>query len=224
MPLYQDTRPQLGTRMLIWKVTESLTDLQNQIQLRPESQARLESMKSELHQRAFLSVRMLLLEAGYTDFDLFYDAFGKPHLQDGQHISITHSHDFAAIIISDQKVGIDIELQREKIKNIASKFCDAELSFLVEQSQDFIPKLTVIWGAKEAIFKIRNEKGISFKDHIKVNSFEVESKKTIAELHFHNLVKSFTIHFEEIENFILVYVFEKQETVSIEQFANIKKE
>lgn len=224
MPLFQDTRPQLGTRMLIWKVTESLTDLQSQIQLRTESQARLESMKSELHQRAFLSVRKLLIEAGYTDFDLYYDIFGKPHLQDGQHISITHSHEFAAIIISDQKVGIDIELQREKIKSIASKFCEAELSFLFEQNQDYIPKLTVIWGAKEAIFKIRNEKGISFKDHIKVNSFEEESKKTIAELHFHNLVKSFTIHFEEIENFILVYVFEKQETVSIEQFANIKKE
>jgi 4'-phosphopantetheinyl transferase len=208
MPLFQDTRPQLGTRMLIWKVTESLAYLQSQIQLRPESQARLESMKSELHQRAFLSVRMLLHEAGYTDFDLYYDAFGKPHLKDGQHISITHSHEFAAIIISNQKVGIDIELQREKIKSIASKFCDAELSFLVEQSQDYIPKLTIIWGAKEAIFKIRNEKGISFKDHIQVNPFELENKQANAQLHFDNVIQDFKIYFEEMEDFTLVYAFE----------------
>ncbi len=209
MPLFQDTRPQLGTRMLIWKVTESLTHLQSQIQLRPESQARLESMKSELHQRAFLSVRMLLLEAGYTDFDLFYDIFGKPHLQDGQHISITHSHEFAAIIISDQKVGIDIELQREKIKSIASKFCDAELSFLVEQSQDYIPKLTVIWGAKEAIFKIRNEKGISFKNHIRVHQFHLKDQFANAELIFDEVPQNYDLYFQEIENFSLVYAFEQ---------------
>jgi phosphopantetheinyl transferase len=35
-------------------------------------------------------------------------------LKDGKHISITHSYQFSAIIISDQTVGIDIELQREK--------------------------------------------------------------------------------------------------------------
>ncbi len=209
MPLFQDTRPQLGTRMLIWKVTESLAHLQSQIQLRPESQARLESMKSELHQRAFLSVRMLLLEAGYTDFDLYYDIFGKPHLQDGQHISITHSHEFAAIIISNQKVGIDIELQREKIKSIASKFCDAELSFLVEQSQDYIPKLTVIWGAKEAIFKIRNEKGISFKNHIRIQQFDLNDQYANAQLLFDVVPQNYDLYFQEIENFGLVYAFEQ---------------
>jgi hypothetical protein len=31
----------------------------------------------------------------------------------------THSYQFSAIIISDQTVGIDIELQREKIIKIA---------------------------------------------------------------------------------------------------------
>lgn len=209
MPLFQDTRPQLGTRMLIWKVTESLAHLQSQIQLRPESQARLESMKSELHQRAFLSVRMLLQEADFTDFDLYYDIFGKPHLQDGQHISITHSHEFAAIIISNQKVGIDIELQREKIKSIASKFCDAELSFLVEQSQDYIPKLTIIWGAKEAIFKIRNEKGISFKNHIRVQQFDLNDQYANAQLLFDAVPQNYDLYFQEIENFGLVYAFEQ---------------
>jgi hypothetical protein len=50
-------------------------------------------MKSELHQRGFLSVRKLLQEASYNDFDLSYDELG-PHLKDGKHISITHSYQF----------------------------------------------------------------------------------------------------------------------------------
>jgi 4'-phosphopantetheinyl transferase len=76
------------------------------------------------------------------------------------------------------------------------------------ESDEYIRKLTVIWGVKEAIFKIRNEKGISFKNHICVCDFKLESKQTIAELHFDNLVKDFKIHFEEIEGFTLVYAFE----------------
>jgi phosphopantetheinyl transferase len=172
-------------------------------------------MKSELHQRGFLSVRKLLQEAGYNDFDLHYDESGKPHLNpNSRHtepveVSITHSFHFSAIIISDQKAGIDIEMQRDKIIRIADKFVDYEFHFLKpEKIQEYIRKLTVIWGVKESIFKIRNEKGISFKDHIKVTAFEMEENQGRAWLHFDNLAEDFNIYFEEIENFTLVYAFE----------------
>jgi phosphopantetheinyl transferase len=168
-------------------------------------------MKSEMHQRAFLSVRKLVQIAGFTDFNLYYDVFGKPHLNGDKHISITHSHEFSAIIISDETVGIDIELQREKIIRIADKFCNAELQFLEPNNkEEYIQKLTVIWGAKEAIFKIRNKKGISFKNHIFVNQFSLNVKQNNAELYFNNLVTDFNIHFEKIENFTLVYAFQNE--------------
>ncbi|MFV8345149.1 4'-phosphopantetheinyl transferase family protein [Flavobacterium sp. ZB4P13] len=214
MPLYKTIHVNSATQILVWKVTESFQELLEQVVLNDTNRIRLDGMKSEMHQRAFLSVRKLLQETGHTDLDLYYDEFGKPHLNGEKHISITHSHNFSAIIISDETVGIDIELQRDKIIRIADKFCDSEFQFLspsfaTEKTQEYIRKLTVIWGAKEAIFKIRNEKGISFKDHIKVNAFELENNQTIAELHFDSLVKGFTIHFEEIEEFTLVYALEK---------------
>ncbi|TDE47215.1 4'-phosphopantetheinyl transferase superfamily protein [Flavobacterium rhamnosiphilum] len=217
MPLYKTINfsRSVGTttQILVWKVTESYAELLGDVVLNNTNRIRLDGMKSEMHQRAFLSVRKLLQETGHTDLDLYYDEFGKPHLNGEKHISITHSHNFSALIISDETVGIDIELQRDKIIRIADKFCDSEFQFLspsfgTEKAQEYIRKLTVIWGAKEAIFKIRNEKGISFKDHIKVNAFELEEKQTIAELHFDNLIKDFKIHFEEIEDFTLVYAFE----------------
>ena len=196
------------TQILVWKVTESYAELLDKVVLNDNNRIRLNGMKSEMHQRAFLSVRKLLQETGHTDLDLYYDEFGKPHLQGEKHISITHSHNFSAIIISDETVGIDIELQRDKITRIADKFCDSEFQFLDLESEEYIRKLTVIWGVKEAIFKIRNEKGISFKNHIRVCDFDLESEQTTAELHFDNLVKDFKIHFEEIEEFTLVYAFE----------------
>ena len=207
MPLYKTIHINSRTQILVWKVTESYAELLEQVILNDSNRIRLNGMKSEMHQRAFLSVRKLLQETGHTDLDLYYDEFGKPHLQGEKHISITHSHNFSAIIISDETAGIDIELQRDKIIRIADKFCDSELQFLIE-NEEYIRKLTVIWGAKEAIFKIRNEKGISFKNHIKVNSFELEANETIAELHFDNLIKDFKIYFEELEGFTLVYAFQ----------------
>ncbi len=210
MPLYKKIQFNSTTAIYVWKISEPLEQLFEEVKLNPICQSRIESMKSELHQRGFLSVRKLLNEAGYTDFDLYYDQFGKPHLHDGKHISITHSYQFSSIIISDEIVGIDIELQREKIIRIADKFCDAEFQYLDrEKTAEYIKKLTVIWGAKEAIFKIRNEKGISFKDHIAVDEFDLDQTQTTASLHFDGLHKEFNVYFEEVEDFTLVYALEK---------------
>ena len=216
MPLFQTIQFNETTKILIWEITESFDELYSRVTLKEKTQRRLDGMKSQMHQRAFLSVRMLIQEMGFTDKDLHYDEFGKPYFDCDNHISITHSYHFAAIIISKEKVGIDMELQREKIQRIADKFTDFECNYLDPSSiEEYIKKLTVIWGAKEAIFKIRNEKGISFKDHINVDNFSLEETQTQASLHFDNLIKDFDVHYQEIKldnfegTFTLVYAFEK---------------
>lgn len=209
MPLYKTINVNETTTVFVWKITETYEQLYNEVKLNGNSSIRLLGMKSELHQRGFLSVRKLLEQAGYSDFDLLYDEFGKPHLKDEKFISITHSHEFSAIILSDKNCGIDIELQREKIIQIADKFIDAEYDYLNKKNaEDFIQRLTVIWGAKESIFKIQSEKGISFRDHINVTPFEMSDEKGIAFLNFGNSIKKFKINFEEFEGFTLVYAFE----------------
>jgi len=217
MPLFQTIQFDETTKILIWEITESLEELLDRVVfLKEKTQKRLNGMKSEMHQRAFLSVRMLIQEMGFTDKDLHYDEFGKPYFNCHNHISITHSYHFAAIIISHEKVGIDMELQREKIQRIADKFTDYECDYLDPSStEEYIKKLTVIWGAKEAIFKIRNEKGISFKDHINVNDFSLQESQTVSSLHFDDLIKDFDVHYQEVKSdnfegtFTLVYAFEK---------------
>lgn len=211
MPLYKTISFNSSTQILVWKITESYEQLLAEVQLNEISLLRLNGMKSQLHQRAFLSVRKLLQQANYSDFDLFYDELGKPFLNDDKHISITHSHEFSAIIISNEKAGIDIEMQREKIIRIADKFINNHetLCLGATNTVDYIKKLTVKWGVKEAIFKIRNELGISFKNHIWVNSFEIQDHKTTAILEMENIKQEFAIWFEEFEGFTLVYAFEK---------------
>lgn len=209
MPFYKSITISKNTTVFIWKISESFNELFRAVSLKDVSLARLEGMKSESHQNGFLAVRMLLQYLGYTDFDLYYDEFGKPHLKDGKHISISHSFEFSTIVISDINIGIDLELRREKVMKIAHKFSQEEFVFKVQNNvQDFISKLTVIWGIKEAVFKVRNEIGISFLDHIDVLPFEMVDKNGKAVLDFNSVNQDFEVFFEEIENYSLVCVWE----------------
>ena len=209
MPLHKSVTINNDTQLLVWKITESHDELFKQVSLKDVCLARVEGMKSEQHQRGFLSVRMLLQEAGYTDFDLYYAEDGKPHLKDGKNISITHSYEFSAVIISSRNVGIDMEMQREMITKIASKFCESEFSYLKpEQPSEYIKMLTIIWGVKEALFKMISLPGISFKQHIDVAAFTLQGGSGTANVTFEQMNKNYSFLFEEIEGFTLVYSFE----------------
>ncbi|MNK16791.1 hypothetical protein D3C87_349610 [compost metagenome] len=206
MPLYKSIIVDADTRLLIWKNTESLEELSQQVELKDICALRLNGMKSELHKKGFLGVRMLLKEIGYTDFDLYYGTDGKPHLKDGMHISITHSYAFSAIIISSREIGIDMEMQREKIITIANKFIEPEFAYLDPLHLSlYMQKLMVIWGVKEAVYKMMSQSGLSFKQNIYVFPFEMDTKAGTASVKFEDIDETFPFYFEEIENFILVY-------------------
>ena len=201
MPLYKSLDLNSQTIVKIWKISESKEFFMNQIVLNPESLERVNGMKSELHQRGFLSVRMLLSEFGYTDEDLVYDSFGKPHLKDGKHISITHSYNFSAVVVSSKEVGVDIEKQREKITKIATKFIGFEASYLKENDSKLIQKLTRIWCVKESLYKLYATPGMVFKKHFLVVPFGTESNSTTAWIIHNNNRLKFKAIFMEFEGF-----------------------
>jgi len=208
MSLYKSINVNSQTTVKIWKIEESYNYFREHIALKLESQSRVQGMKSELHQRGFLSVRMLLAEFGYSDFDLFYDDNGKPHLKDGRQISITHSFTFSAIIVSDSKVGIDIEKQRDKIAVIAKKFVDYEFNYLDEAAIDYINKLTVIWGIKESLYKLFATPGMLFREHFLVIPFSIHDATTLAWIDYKNTLKSYNCEFLEFEGFTCAYAIE----------------
>jgi phosphopantetheinyl transferase len=206
MPLYKTITVSKDIAVYIWQITESEEELGQGIVLTPNCQQRMDGMKSELHRRGFLSIRHLMAEAGYADQDLFYDQWGKPHLKDGNHISISHSHHFTGIIVSDHKeVGIDIEMQREKILRIANKFTPLEEYKTIANAEALIRKLTIVWGAKESLFKIYAKQGLSFLHHVEVKDFGFDESETTAEILFHGDSSTYRISFLEFEGFTCVY-------------------
>ena len=164
MALYKTLTLNETTKVLIWKIEESFSDLQKDIELTKSSRIRLNSMKSELHQKGFLSIRHLLNIAGYADFDLIYDEI---------------AHKFTPI---------------EEYNTIAN--VDAKIS-----------KLTIVWGAKESLYKIYGKKKLLFLHHIYIDDFKFEDKKTQGAIRFNGEEFYFNIQFLEFEGFTCVFAY-----------------
>jgi len=211
MPLYKTITVNATTKVLIWKIEESYEYLSEGILLTQHCRKRVDGMKSNLHQRGFMSIRHLLAAEGYTDHNLYYDDNGKPHLTDDKHISITHSFTFSAIIISDAEVGIDIEMQRPKILKIAHKFTPIEEYRTLANDDAIIRKLTMVWGAKESLYKSFARPGVSFFQHIYVEDFSLEELQTTARVAFNGKDEVYDVWFLEFEGFTCAYALLPEE-------------
>ncbi|MBW2960382.1 4'-phosphopantetheinyl transferase family protein [Mesonia aestuariivivens] len=205
MALYKTITVNEHTNVFIWKIEESLEWLSKDIKLTENCQNRVDKMKSEIHQRGFMSIRHLLAEAGYTDFDLYYDEQGKPHLKDGKYISITHSFEFSGIIVSKKPIGIDIEKQRHKILKIAPKFTPLEEYHTLANEEAIIRKLTIVWGAKEGIYKLMGISGLLFLHHMYVEDFSFGDEELSARLNYKGEQTNFNLKYLEFEGFTCVY-------------------
>ncbi|HRH59329.1 MAG TPA: 4'-phosphopantetheinyl transferase superfamily protein, partial [Chitinophagaceae bacterium] len=110
----------------------------------------------------------------------------KPYLPYEQyHFSISHCGNYAAAIASSaQRVGIDIEMPKEKLQRISHKFLnDNEKHFINTASQStnqLINQLTIAWAAKETVFKWWGWGNVDFSDHILLHHFHVSDTGSIA--------------------------------------------
>lgn len=141
--------------------------------------------------------------------NILYNQNGKPYLEnESSHISISHSHDRLAIIINENEAtGIDIELIRDKVKVIKTKFLsDRELI----DAGDNVEKLLIYWAAKEALYKIYGEPEVEFIKHLFIQPFEINNLGKITGQINHSVIKNtFELHYQTLNNYILVYVLNK---------------
>ncbi|MEZ5173960.1 MAG: 4'-phosphopantetheinyl transferase superfamily protein [Bacteroidia bacterium] len=112
------------------------------------------------------------IRANFGDsFRLVYDEFGKPHLTGGQgFVSLSYCKNWIAIAFSEtHEQGVDIEQERQQLWKIAPRFLNkseqAELQCSASQ-QDY---LQLVWGAKEALYKVYGRKKLIFNKNLSVS-------------------------------------------------------
>lgn len=162
------------TEFAIWKIEEKAEELYNQLKLDEDEKAYVKMLSHGKRHLHWLGTRVLLRTMLNTSeyIDCKVDAHGKPYLVSlPYHISLSHSFDYAAVMISKtQPVGIDIEQIKEKVERIAAKFMrPEEMDFISEARK--IDQLYACWCAKEAVYKCFGQKEVSFADNILLEPF-----------------------------------------------------
>jgi len=203
MPLYYKKDINSATKLYVWKVEEDYDLLFSSIELQPISIERLNKFSSTKRKIEFLATRKLLEVAGFKDADLSYRVDGAPILKN-KFISISHTSIFVTIIISDKKVGVDIEKNRQQIFRISSKFVNKEEEVNFDISS--LEVLSIIWNTKEAMFKLCDKSGIDFKKNMTVTNIDFKAKIIEAKLIFDDEIIKVRGKLDIFSNHTLVYL------------------
>ncbi|WP_461788708.1 4'-phosphopantetheinyl transferase family protein [Pedobacter sp.] len=213
MPIVFDLKIDEHTELSVWKIEESHDQLLSGLQLKQHEIDVIESFKSDKRALQWLSTRLLLRTMLDTKeyIDCQMDDHGKPYLVNyDYHISLSHSYDYAAVMISrdsTKKVGLDMEMIKHKIKLVRHKFLsDVELA--QKQIGNNIDGLYVCWCAKEAIYKWHGKKELEFKRDIHIKPFKLREEGDL-----HTLVelpegtRELEVnYFKTVDGYMLAYV------------------
>jgi phosphopantetheinyl transferase len=177
MPIVLNKQIDSDTILGVWKIEETAEQFISGLQLKQHELELISSFGNGKRAIHWLSTRLLLRVLLQTDeyIDCKIDEHGKPYLANmDAHISISHSFDYAAVMVSKtKKVGVDIELIKHRIKSIKHKFL-SDLELAQKQIGDNTDGLYVAWCTKEAIYKWNGTRGLEFKKHIHIKPFKLK--------------------------------------------------
>ncbi len=183
MPIFFQHSINGSTSLGVWKIEEPETFFLKRVPLKQQV--------SHPYKRLQHLAGRYLLPHLYEDFpleEILIADTRKPFL-DGEkyHFSISHCANYAAAIASSaSRVGVDIELVSPTIKKVSHKFLNEHekdvLSDWMHLPKLYIQLITVMWSAKEAIYKWYGEGQVEFKAHICMtdNKITIKPNETIA--------------------------------------------
>jgi 4'-phosphopantetheinyl transferase EntD len=214
MPLFYQHNINESTRLAIWHIEEDEAFFLKRVPLKRDV--------SHPHKRLqHLAGRYLLTEL-FSDFplaEILVADTRKPYLPgEKYHFSISHCGSFAAAIVSLRyRVGIDVEQAGPAIGRIREKFLSAdELAMACrepEHSGQWLRQLTLLWSAKESIFKWYSLGGVNFREHIQwlepcfTRAEEAPGKLGFAFLKGGN--QDLTVHYKLFNDLVLSFVYSR---------------
>lgn len=200
------------TKFAIWKIEESADELVAKLQLDEAEQNKLRQLAKGKRTLHWLATRVLLRYLLQTDNYIHCpsDANGKPYLPDYPYkISLTHSFDYAGVMLSTKgECGIDLEIVKEKVTRIKSKFLKPEeLAFISPEHK--ILQLYACWCAKEAVYKLQGNKGVSFLDDMTIKPFNFKQQGVLfLELTKDGKTTTYEVFYEQFQNYMLGFSVE----------------
>jgi len=199
MPFLKDFIINPSTKIKLWKLNLGELDY---FELDEYDRNLMKAKKNKLVREQFLAIRKTL-QLEDPSYKIRYDESGKPFINSDLNISISHSKCMAAIVFSEHNLaGIDIEHKQNKIIRIKNKFLN-DSEKLENEYQYNVDNLTMMWTAKESIYKALGIKGVSFSDNIIIKN--INKNKGYGYYTNGKEKYKFDLIFFSIEDYILCY-------------------
>lgn len=129
---------------------------------------------------------------------LSHNKYGAPLLNNAKAISLSHSADYLALITSNNTAAIDIQTISPKAFKVQSKFLHHDELKLVQNHEN----ATLLWCAKECLFKIHQKGNLIFSDDLRVH--KIEGHKIYCSI----LKKFYSLNYEIFDGLCVVYYFD----------------
>ena len=137
---------------------------------------------------------------------IWTDEYNKPHLvTDIATISLSHATPYVVAILNTKSpCGIDIEKIRKKLNPLAPKFLNENELALANGD---LTKLAILWGAKEALYKLHGRKSLIFKENLTIKEFQFIDNfgDFTGLLDIDNEHEKYSMKAGKFDNYVLVY-------------------
>lgn len=191
----------------VWKVEETLEQLQSLLPHFSLYEADIQRFKSDKRKLEWLAVRVLLKELTGEEKPIAYLPSGKPYLADGSScVSFSHTPGYVAVALHPTKeVGVDIEQYGTRVQRLASRFVREDEMPSVKAG-DEVYVLLLHWSAKETMFKMMSQADVDFLDHLQILPFtpassgEMKAYEYRTEKH-----QSFCISYDTHVDYVLTF-------------------
>lgn len=106
-----------------------------------------------------------------------HDEYGAPQVDTPDtYISISHSRDRVALLISDTPCAVDIEDATRNFRNVSSKYLSLSEQILAERYNLFAE----MWCAKEALYKYHRKGGLDYVEQISILDYDADDQCFVA--------------------------------------------
>lgn len=211
MPLHSHINCQGNLQLALWTIDETSEALHTKLHSGFQ-EAGMEKRITQANALHYLASRCIITEIfpGQT-IALTKNEYNQPQLllnQKPMHISITHAANMAGILVSHTHLpGIDLEKIDQRIARVKHKFMNkSEFDFAGDEKQ--IELQTLIWSAKEALYKVYGKKELDFKDHLQIYPFNINQNPTntfFGTIKKDDFYQKHLIHFQILNNIVLTY-------------------
>lgn len=136
------------------------------------------------------------------------DMYNKPSMSvngETYHLSISHSFELAAVMFSKfRAVALDLEKIDDRVGRVSHKFLNAAEQEMLKDATDLVYTQTLIWSAKETLYKFYGEKELDFRQHMTIFTNRPQLRGCL-----HKVSPLFYDMFTTlIDNYVLTYMSE----------------